>query len=223
MRAGVRMFMRLLVFALIGGFAVWLAQDRYRAAHERQARTTVVSPEIPVVMRTTGGLLEVATVTAFERFTRSDTRSFWGLDLGTTISQIQVTVVYRYHIAMAREWPLSIVGTTCVVRAGPVLPSLPVAFDSNTLQKYSMNGWARFNKAENLDILERSMTPELKARAGAPNYLDLAREAGRKTIAEFVTIWLLKERNWKRDPLYKVVVLYDGEPAPGVDQALNAR
>ncbi len=221
MQAGLRLGARWVAWVLIAGVAVWLAHDRFAAEHERQARTTVVSPEVPIVMRTAGGLLEVATVKAFERFTRKDTRSFWGLDLGTTVSQIQVTAVYRYHIAMAREWPLSIDGTTCVVRAGPVRPSLPVAFDSTSLQKYSVNGWARFNRAENLETLERSMTPALQARA--PAYLDLAREAGRKTIAEFVTTWLVKERDWKRDPLYKVVVLYDDEPASGIDRALSTR
>jgi hypothetical protein len=29
-----------------------------------------------------------------------------------------------------------------------------------------------------------------------------------------VTIWLLKETDWKRDPLHKVVVLFPGEKPP---------
>ena len=118
----------------------------------REVRSSIVAPEKPVVMRTRGGLLEVATVRALERFTREDSRDFWGIDLGTTL-----------------------------------------------MEQYTRTGWARFNKEENLEALQRSMTPTLAAR---------------KTIAEFITIWLLKETEWKRDPAHKVVVLFPDEARP---------
>ena len=119
---------------------------------KREVRSSIVAPEKPVVMRTRGGLLEVATVRALERFTREDSRDFWGIDLGTTL-----------------------------------------------MEQYTRTGWARFNKDENLEALQRSMTPTLAAR---------------KTIAEFITIWLLKETEWKRDPAHKVVVLFPDEARP---------
>ena len=119
---------------------------------KREVRSSIVAPEKPVVMRTRGGLLEVATVRALERFTREDSRDFWGIDLGTTL-----------------------------------------------MEQYTRTGWARFNKEENLEALQRSMTPTLAAR---------------KTIAEFITIWLLKETEWKRDPAHKVVVLFPDEARP---------
>jgi hypothetical protein len=102
-----------------------------------------------------------------------------------------------------------IVGKTCIVHAGKVEPSLPVAIDTTTIQKYSASGWARFNKGENLEMLERSLTPQLEQRA--PRYLQLAADTGRQTIAEFVTQWLLREQKWARNPEYRVVVLYPGE------------
>jgi hypothetical protein len=74
--------------------------------------------------------------------------------------------------------------------------------------------WARFNKDQNLAQLERSITPELKARSQNPAVRKLALEAGRKTVAEFVTTWLLKEQGWKRDPEHRVVVLFPGEDMP---------
>ncbi len=119
---------------------------------KREVRSSIVAPEKPVVMRTRGGLLEVATVRALERFTREDSRDFWGIDLGATL-----------------------------------------------MEQYTRTGWARFNKEENLEALQRSMTPTLAAR---------------KTIAEFITIWLLKETEWKRDPAHKVVVLFPDEARP---------
>ena len=119
---------------------------------KREVRSSIVAPEKPVVMRTRGGLLEVATVRALERFTREDSRDFWGIDLGTTL-----------------------------------------------MEQYTRTGWARFNKEENLEALQRSMTPTLAAR---------------KTIAEFITIWLLKETEWKRDSAHNVVVLFPDEARP---------
>lgn len=119
--------------------------------------TRVDAAGTPVVMRTADGRLEIATVSVLERFTRTDTKAFWGIDLGTTISQIQAPVVYRYHIERAAAWPMTIVGKTCIVRAGAVKPTLPVAFDAGAMQKYTASGWARFNKAENLQQRERSI------------------------------------------------------------------
>ena len=79
------------------------------------------------------------------------------------------------------------------------------------MEKYTQNGWARFNKDENLDLLERSITPELQTRANVPAIRQLAMEAGRKTVREFVTTWLLKEQGWKKDAEYRVLVLFPGD------------
>jgi len=192
--------------ALLG----WFAYDRF-FARWTVIDSSVVASGIPVVMRSQGGLLEIATVTVYERFKRTDTREFWGIPLGTTVSIIQVPVTYRYHIEMAREWPIYISGKTAVVRAGDVKPSLPAAIDTSKMEKYTQNGWARFNKEENLETLERSMTPELASRANNPAIRQLAIDAGRQTVREFVTNWLLKEQGWKRDADSKVIVLFPGE------------
>ncbi len=200
-----------IVALLVGGG--WLLM-RLVPSVSQDSLTRVEAAGTPVVMRTAGGRLEVATVSVVERFTRLDTKDFWGIDLGTTISQIQAPVVYRYHIQMATEWPLTIAGKTCIVRAAAVEPTLPVAFDTAATQKYSASGWARFNKAENLQLLERSMSAEMDTRAGSERYLALARDAGRETVAEFVTTWLLREHAWRRDADHRVIVLFPGEPLP---------
>lgn len=195
---------------VIGG---WLLLRQVPSVSQ-ESLTRVDTAGTPVVMRTAGGRLEIATVSVLERFTRTDTQQFWGIDLGTTISQIQAPVVYRYHIDMATEWPMTIVGKTCIVRAGAVKPTLPVAFDTAATQKFTASGWARFNKAENLQQLERSMSTEMGTRAGSGRYLSLAREAGRETVAEFVTTWLLQQHGWRRDAEHRVIVLFPAEPLP---------
>ena len=155
----------------------------------------------------------VATVRAREAFTRSDPRVLLDLiDLGTTVSEVRVDAAYRFHIAMAKAWPLRIVGKTCLVQAGAVEPTLPVAFDSRTIQRRTASGWARFDKRENLQALERSLTQLLAERA--PLYRERAREAGRAIVAEFVAEWLLREQQWRRDPEHRVVVVFDDEPGP---------
>lgn len=190
----------------------WWAWDRLLA--RSVIETNVAASGIPVVMRSAGGLLEIATVTVHERFKRTDTKAFWGIPLGTTVSIIQVPVTYRYHIEMAKEWPIHINGPAAVVRAAQVKPSLPVAIDTSRMEKYTQSGWARFNKDENLDQLERSITPELHSRSHAPAIRQLAVDAGRQTVREFVTTWLLKEQGWKRDAQHKVIVLFPGEQLP---------
>jgi hypothetical protein len=135
------------------------------------------------------------------------------LDLGTTVSEVRVDATYRFHIGMAKSWPLRIVGKTCLVQAGAVEPTLPVAIDSRTIERRTSSGWARFNKAENLEALERSLTLQLAERA--PLYREQAEEAGRQVVAEFVTAWLLREQDWRRDPEHRVVVHYSPQIASG--------
>ncbi|RZJ16148.1 MAG: hypothetical protein EOO54_17575, partial [Haliea sp.] len=124
----------LLLAAVLAG-AAWLAYDRFIARPAVQ--TSGMSSGLPVVMRSPGGLLEIATVTVYERFLRTDTKEFWGFPLGTTVSIIQVPVTYRFHIEMAKEWPIQIDGTTATVRTADVKPSLPVAIDTAKMEKYT--------------------------------------------------------------------------------------
>ena len=92
--------------------------------------------DVPIVMHTAGGRLEVATVTATEAFQfEAPPQSFLGIDLGKTVSHVQAKVVYRYHIDMAKEWPVRFQGSSAVVEAGDIKPTLPVAFDTSTMQK----------------------------------------------------------------------------------------
>jgi len=202
----------LLVVALAALLA-WLALDRFFPSRS-VSTVSIDASGVPVVMRTAGGLLEISTVTVHERFKSTDTREFWGIALGETVSVIEVPVTYRYHIELAKEWPVFIKGKTALVRAGEVKPSLPVAIDTSRMEKYTHSGWARFNKAENLERLERSITPELAKRANHPDIRQLAIDAGRQTVREFVTTWLLKEQGWKSDAESKVIVLFPGEAQP---------
>jgi len=211
----------LLSIAILACIAVALVLAIKGTIPRNKKSTTAPSPAIAtsaqservVVMPTAGGRLEVATVLARETLKRSDSRILFDfLDLGTTASEIRVDAVYRYHVGMQRAWPLRIIGTSCLVHVGAVRPTLPVAFDSATVERRTASGWARFNKAENLRELERSLTGLLADRA--PLYRHQAQEAGRAVVAEFVAEWLVREQQWQRDPEHRVVVLFPGERLP---------
>jgi hypothetical protein len=169
---------------------------------------------MPVVMPTPGGRLEVASVTVYERFRREDVKTLLGVELpllGTTETWLQLRTVYRYHIEMQKAWPIERSGDAWVVRAGPVRPSLPVAFDTRDLQHHTRQGWARFNATESSVELLRGISPQLETRAESPAYRQLAADAGRKTVAEFVRTWLLRERHATNPAKARVIVLYPGE------------
>ena len=198
---------------------------KFRDLFPTTTTTTTTSGKdgpVVVVMATEGGQLEIATFTKDETFTRADKkvfdpRIFDKIDLGTTISEVRLRATYRYHIKMEKAWPLTIDGMICIVKAGSVEATLPVAFDTATVEKRTESGWARFNKAENLEALERSLTQQLAERA--PRHTAQAQEEGRRVVAAFVSTWLLQGPHWSRDPRRQIVVLFPGEPEPRSDIA----
>ncbi len=147
------------------------------------------SRDAPIVMHTAGGRLEVAIITTTESGQLdAPAKSVLGIDLGSTVSHLRVKAVHRYHIEMAKEWPVRFHGSSAVVQAGEIKPTLPVAFDTATMQKETRSGWARFDKHENLAELERRLSAELEHRSHG--YKALAVTAARQTVAAFVETWL---------------------------------
>jgi hypothetical protein len=188
----------------------------------RSITTQVSSFQGSEVMRTPGGLLEVASLKAYERFTRRDSLKIAGerIHLGTTVSEIEAAVHFRYHIEMAKEWPLTCDKGSCVVRAGKILPTLPAAIYSDEVRKRTHSGWGRFNKNENLEALERSLTGELSTRAVSDRNMAAATEAGRKTVGEFASTWLVRNRLKPGEVTPRIVVLFPGETEQSAAAAL---
>ena len=178
----------------------------------------------PVVETLPGGLLETATIRMGEDFYRSDEKSWWGLYLGNTVSHIQVTAVYRYGVPLADgAWRVAARGQTAVVVAPSLRASLPVAVDTETWREKTENGWARFDKQEQLDALRRDMSADLAARAADERRLALAREASRRTIGEFVERWLLsRDAAWRPGLFTAVKVYFDDELDEGLSLELGS-
>ena len=175
----------------------------------------------PVVSTMPGGLLEASTMAMTEDFYKSESKTWWGIDLGATVSHIQALVTYRYGVPLSDPaWEIVTRGQTCVVVAPTLRPSVPVAIDTGTLREKTSSGGARFDKLANLEALRRSLTTELAERADDPTRLSLVREASRRTIGEFVEQWLVaRGGEWEPDVFSSVKVYFAEE----IDDQLRAQ
>ena len=162
---------------------------------------------------TDGNILEVATAESTERFTRTTNVAMFGkvLPLTTTVSEITVPATYRFHIDLNDEWNVLAEGNRFLVQAPAVRPSLPVAFESDGVQKKTQSGWARWDGAEHLAALEREVTGKLAERAQEPATIEKIREEGRTAVAQFVRKWLLNEDAWGKGRFEEIVVVFAGE------------
>jgi hypothetical protein len=166
----------------------------------------------PVVMRTKGGLLEVSTVRAEERFDTVKDHTALGVHLGKTAARIRVPAVYRYHIELAPEWKILLRDKTFIVIAPPVKASLPVAIDTARLESEYSGRWSLLTGTGVVESLQRSITQALAAKAAAPPYIELQREFARKTVKEFVEKWLISQQRWKDASGYEVRIFFSDEP-----------
>jgi len=175
--------------------------------------TTAFLASIPKLTSTGSGNLEVATASATETFTRSDElRILWDLvSLGQTVTEIRAEVTYRYYVSLNDHWDIGISNQTCVVKVPALRPSLPPAIHTDTMEKRTDRGWLRFDADQQMAELEKAITPMLVQYASNPQHLNLARETARKTVAEFVQRWLLKEDHWRSDRFNSIKVVFAGE------------
>ena len=175
--------------------------------------TELFIASIPEIATGGSGRLELATAEVVETFTRSDERRIlWdSFSLGTTVTEIQVPVTYRYHVRLDDPWRLEVSGQTCVVYAPPIRPSQPPAIHTERMRRRADESWLRFDAEEQLEELQKSITPKLIARAHDPRHLALVRDRGRRTVAEFVRAWLLREDQWRRDRFHAIKVVFPDE------------
>lgn len=168
---------------------------------------------IPEIDSDGSGLLEVAKSEVVETFSRTDERRvLWdALSLGTTDIEIKVPVTYRYHLRFDDSWRIEVTGSTCVVYAPRIQPTQPPAIHTEGLERRVDEGWLRFDSDEQLTRLESSMTPRLRQLAGDPRHIALVRETARRTVADFVRGWLLREEQWRSDHLTQIKVVFADE------------
>lgn len=175
--------------------------------------TTTFLAALPELTPIPGGNLEVASAKMTETLIRSDEkRLFWDyVSLGETVTEAKVPVTYRYHLRLNDPWRLEISGRTCIVRAPKIRPSLPPAVHLSEIERRVETGWLRFDGREQLDALEKSIIPSLEAYASDPRHLNLVRDSSRRSVADFVRNWLLKEKRWSADGVQSIIVVFADE------------
>ncbi len=178
--------------------------------------TTTFTAALPHLAPGDAPKLELTAVEATETFRRTEEhRLFWDLlPLGTTVSEIRVPVTYRYHVRLDEPWRLVVRDGTCVVHAPPIRPTRPPAIHTDRMEKESDGTWLQLGAREQMETLERSLTPTLNRLAGQPQRIDLVREQCRRRVAEFVRGWLLREAQWGPRRFTAVTVLFPSEEAP---------
>jgi len=202
-----------LVVVIALGAGVTLLVVRYAEQHlgSKRGEETVsgLGREV-LVMRTPGGLLEVARLQVMEQFDKKFIYTLVGLEVGETVAHIRVPATYRYHIELAPEWEVYRKGDVFTVITPPIKPSLPVAVDLAKMEKDVGGTWylVPFNDVEDLDVLEREITAKLEQKASSDVYRGLQREAARKTVKEFVAKWLVTQQEWKDTETPRVEVAF---------------
>jgi len=210
-----------LAAGIIAAVVMWKLVDsgfgmKWLAEHfQQQTIAESFQENVKRIASTNGDVLELATLDIEETVTRFDSKTLFDVVyLGTTESEIRAMVVYRFHLKLSDDWKLSEKDGRCVVVAPTIRPSLPPAVRTETMEKKSEAGWLRFNAAENLSALEKSLTPILERRAGAPSKIRNVREAARTSVAKFVQQWLLKQqKDLEQGGIREIVVIFPDESA----------
>ena len=215
----VQINLRVVAGAVLAAAALWLAWPTVKEqfAPSPLVSTEATSDRLPEIIPTHGGLLVIARIKGYETFTRTDAEpvrlmfNLIQIPLGVTVSQIRTAALYQYQIQLEEKWPIRCSATRCVVRTGPVELATPVAIYSEETVRKTESGWGRFDKAQNLQALEKELSARLRERGLQPRNRDVGLRDGRNTVREFVQTWLRKETGVARE----VVVLFPGEEEPG--------
>lgn len=182
---------------------------------DQQNITRTFEESLPTLSSEPGGRLELAAMTMTESLSESNNlTTAWGkLNLGSTVTEIKVPATFRYYLRLHDQWKLDATTNICIVHAPRIHPTLPPAIDTSRMEKKSSTGWGRFNANEQMDQLEKDITPTLSQYAGDERHLGLVREECRKTVAQFVRDWLLKEQQWRDDGFTTIKVVFPDETA----------
>jgi hypothetical protein len=182
----------------------------------KQAQRELIDPAKVVVIRTSGGLLEVSTLIRNEEFGWSTKHTCPMIDCGAlltaTITEIRVPVHYTYRIPLSETWTLKPDGDHYELTVPSADPKVPAAVDFTKMEMRTSKGWLSPSAKENRETLLRQLGPELARRSTQQHYIDAQREDARKTVAEFAGKWMQEQGAQKKLP---VKVIFKDESKTG--------
>ena len=183
------------VAAVLAAFIAY--QLGWLSAGTRQEQVTQLDPARVIVLRTPGGLLEVATLKRVEEFGWQTKYTCPLIDcgalLGATVTRLRAPVHYTYRIPLAESWELRPDGKEYVLVVPAVQPALPPAVETAKVELETQGSWTSPGREMNLQSTLRQLGPELERRATQPEYLKLQEPHAARTVAEFARKWLREQ------------------------------
>ena len=175
----------------------------------QQAQVNLLDPAQVIVLRTPGGLLEVATLNRVEEFGWQTTYSCPLIDcaqlLGAAVTRVRVPVHYTYRIPLAQTWELRPQGKEYVLIVPAVQAAIPPAIETAKLEIETKDAWTSPGAELNVKSTLRQLGPELERRATLPAYLQMQEPSAAKTIEEFAQKWMREQGS---GPTAKVRVVF---------------
>lgn len=159
---------------------------------------TQLDPAQVRIVRTPGGMLEVATLQKVEQFGWQVSHTCPLVDcgelLGKTTSEIKVTVHFTYRIPLEPQWTLRFDSDHYALVVPPLEAKTPVAFDTSSIQiRTEKGGWLSPAAGPNREAVVRHLGSELARRAEQPAYKRLAEQGAAATVAEFANKWMKEQ------------------------------
>lgn len=186
--------------------------DMFRTYRPQKVVSTFNEYRDLFVQGNEGNILEVATGEEVVELTRTDSVKILGRIVPgvTQVSRIVVPATFRYHIDLNGNWDMIDDGNRLHVIAPKIQPSLPVAFDTEKMEKIN-ESWARYLTGSNMSELEKSITPKLISRAQDPEMVAKFREEAKTSIAKFLSTWLTSRGAWEPGQYEQIIVYFEGE------------
>lgn len=171
------------------------------------------SNDIPVVIRTNGGLLEVATIRHRRAFDLTNAFTVLGYKIPFCKETATYTVdaAITYRVRLAKRWIGDYTDGTLHLSVPPPEPSLPVAFDTSRLRA-TLDACRLAPSLNTKDDLLRSISGKLANDAKGPGYMKIARGVeARATIEEFASKWLLGQKRYDLPNGTPIEVIFNDE------------
>lgn len=181
---------------------LWRGYKINSSAEKPETQIRRLAKDEILLIRTPGGMLEVATLKKNEEFVWSTKRicpviNCDGL-IKPTITEVRIPAFYTYRIPLSENWTLKNKETHYELIVPSEQPSLPVAMDFTKMEMKTNRGWFSPNANANRESLLRHLGPELAQRSLQKHYFDAQEEIAQKTVVEFAEKWMKEQGSEKK-------------------------
>lgn len=170
--------------------------------------------DMPIVVRVKGGMLEVASIKGKRHFSGASDPTIFGNALPFCREQAGWNAAYKitYRVKLGEKWEILYKDKKLFARVPELQPSLPIAIDTKTLLFTGQDKcWFMMNLGTRDRVLRR-ISNDLEKLAYEPNSKNLARQAARETVTEFLQTWAFNQKEYPDvDPDTPIKLVFSGD------------